>query len=442
LLASALVPLFSCALGCALGKPVGQPPASRVAVPAPAPAAEPSTIPSAPTASPPSVSTAPSPAAPRVAPLPPSPVASWSEYNRAGREALRLRDLPEAELSFTDAYALTRTFRAGDPRTEATVKNLQRVANGYLQTYRMVGFERVMGLLAQISIETPRTRTPEFAKLFTTLAVTFTAEGRHAEARDALERAIEIQGARSRQSDPALVSMHAQLGITYLELGDEKLGRYHVQMALGIAETSEGADGPLYAQALVGKARLESLGGSNAQAERDLRKALETLVREFGDGSPAIAGVVRELAGLYQRIGLDGDAEREYARVVSIWDGIPGERFQQALSRNDLAWFLVETGKPADAERYARDALDLLDAQGVEGQPLASVADTLATALRDQRKYEEAEALYRRAMLAGEAGDALPGFSTDAIAQRYAALLDATGRAAEATELREESGLD
>jgi tetratricopeptide (TPR) repeat protein len=361
-------------------------------------------------------SAAATPARPPAAAVPSQlPTTSWSVLVKQGRDALRSRDLPAAEAHFTQAYALTRDFRAGDPRTAATVKNLERVATAYYEVRQLTSFERVMQLLAQLTTEVPDARTPEAAGLFKVLAASFVQQGRHDEARDALERALAIFGNQSSDADPALVGLHAQLGITYIELGNEELGRQHSQLALGIAESAQGSESPLYAQALVGRARMDARLGNAEQAEADLLEAIRISVAYYGEHNPATGAVVYELAGFYRHLGRNDEARAQFERVISIWDGIPGERFQQALARNDLAWLLVEIGQPAPAEGFARKALLLL---------------------RDQRKYEEAESLYERALgiLAEQASP--PGANNQGIALHYAELLEATGRVAEADRLR------
>jgi tetratricopeptide (TPR) repeat protein len=130
-------------------------------------------------------------------------------------------------------------------------------------------------------------------------------------------------------------------------------------------------------------------------------------------------------------------AEEHFDRVISIWDAIPNEHHQRALSRNELAWFLVETGQAEQAEAPARSALGMLEERQIGGQPLAAITDTLATALRNQGKYGEAEPLYQEALTEGAKAMGLPGWDVVAIADRYATLLEQTDRAAEADELRE-----
>ena len=80
--------------------------------------------------------------------------------------------------------------------------------------------------------------------------------------------------------------------------------------------------------------------------------------------------------------------------------------------------------------------MGLLEETGVGGQTRAAIADTLATALRNQGKYKEAESLYQEALTEGSKDGELPGWDVASIAERYAVLLDQTGRGGEADDLR------
>ena len=192
----------------------------------------------------------------------------------------------------------------------------------------------------------------------------------------------------------------------------------------------------LHVRTLTPRAKLEMAKGNTEEAREAMREAVEITEEQTGTESSATAQILREFALFEQEAGRDDQAVMHFDRVITIWDSLPRERYQRAQSRNELAWFLVETGQPALAEAPARSGLDMLEEQGIGGQPLAGVADTLATSLRDQEKYEEAEPLYQIALVEGAKAADLPGWDLNPIADRYAELLDLTGRFEDAEELR------
>ena len=360
----------------------------------------------------------------------------WSPLVKKGRSHLKRGELAEAEDSFTRAYDLTRGYRAGDPRTKASFRNLQRVAAAYLASGDSASLGRVMELLVFVSSEVPSARNAELARLLQQLAATKNLQERPAEARDALLLALSILEDERGQGDASLVGIHSQLGSAHLALDDLEAAEAEIDRASQIALAREDPPGPLYARSLITRAELELARANVDGARRALTSAVGIYEAQFGSAHAATARVVRELARFEHEAGQLEAAEEHFDRVISIWDAMPREYYQRALSRNELAWFLVETGRPVQAEAPARSALGLLEEKEMGGQPLAAIADTLATALRNQGKYDEAEALYQEALEEGAKARGLPGWDVVGIADRYATLLEQTNRTAEADELR------
>ena len=234
----------------------------------------------------------------------------------------------------------------------------------------------------------------------------------------------------------ALVGVHSQLGLSLIELGELEAAEIHIDRAAEIGEAVGGKGSALYATSLVPRAKLELARGNVDEAREALLAAVALNEQQHGENSPATARVVRELAIFEQTAGDYSAAEKSFDRVIAIWDSLPNESYQHAQSRNELAWFLVETGQAKQAEAPARSAFGLLEEKGIGGQALAAIADTLATALRNQGKYEEAERLYQSALLEGAKAEGLPGWELLPIAERYAVLLEETGRSAEAEDVR------
>ena len=415
--------------GCAAAVPVSElPPTPATAATAPvAPSATAETPASAPTAGAPSV----------LASARNRGRERWSDLVKDGRTSLQLGKLADAEDSFTRAYDLTRAYRHGDPRTRTSISNLERVAAAYLAAGDGTGFGRVMDLLVFVSGETSEARTLELAQLLQSLATTRTLQGRPDDAREALELSLAIVTEQKGADDAASVGIHTQLALTEISLGDLDDAQVHVDRAAQIASAAGGERSIPYAKTLLARATLEHARGDDDAAQKTLVTAVDIHEETLGPNDPATARVVRELAMFEQKAGRDGEAEKSFQRVVDIWDAVPNGAFQRAQSRNELAWFFVETGQPAKAEAPARSALAMLEDQKKDGQPVAAVADTLATALRDQGKLAEAEPLYQRALAEAAKAQALPGWSAAPIALRYAELLEETGRDRQAQELRD-----
>ena len=414
--------LSAIALGCAAAVPAGS-------VPEPTPAASP-------TPSDPRSTSSTGASSPPSAPAPRRTTESWAQLVKEGRGHLQRRELAEAEDRFLRAYDLTRDFRPGDPRTNTSVPNLQRLASAFLRAGSSASFARMMELLIHIGSEVPAARNPELARLLQRLASMRILQERPAEARDALELTLAILKEAKGVESGALVGVHSQLGLSLIELGELEAAEIHIDRAAEIGEAVSGKGSALYATSLVPRAKLELARGNVDEAREALLAAVALNEQQHGENNPATARVVRELAIFEQTAGDYSAAEKSFDRMIAIWDSLPNESYQHAQSRNELAWFLVETGQAKQAEAPARSAFGLLEEKGTGGQALAAIADTLATALRDQGKYEEAERLYQSALLEGAKAEGLPGWELLPIAERYAVLLEETGRSAEAEDVR------
>jgi len=289
-----------------------------------------------------------------------------------------------------------------------------------------------MELLVFVSGEVPDARNLELVRLLRELAATRMLQERPGDARDALLLAHSIQEEQGGPNDGALAGIQSQLGIAFIELGDLESAQQAIDRAAELAARESPPD----AQVLVARGKLEVARDDPEAARLAVQSAVDANAERFGPQHPETARIVRELALLEQRLGDNRSAQEQFDRVISIWDSLPREKRQQALSRNDLAWFLVETGQDAQAEAPARSAVEMLEANRVEGQLLSSAADTLATSLRNQGKYEEAETFYVLALEEGSKASDLAGWDIGEIADRYAVLLEQTDRGDEAADIR------
>ncbi len=360
----------------------------------------------------------------------------WSQLMKQGRRQLQDGDLGGAEESFVRAYDHTADYRPRDPRTLSTVRNLERVAGGYRSAGDAVGFARVMELLFIVSEQNPEARSIELANLTQELAASLSLQGRSEEAAAALERAAAMILESRGPEDASLVGVYAQMALAKIAVDDLDGAQADVDRAAAIGAEIGGPESPLFARSLVPRARLELARGQTEDARDALEAAVEIHEEHDGELSPETARIVRELASFEQSVGEYAAAEQSFDRVIAIWDALPRESFQRAMSRNELAWFLIETGQAKQAEAPARAALGIAEERGFGGQPLSAICDTLATSLRDQAKYAEAEPLYLQAIDEGTKGSGLPGWDVAEIAERYAVLLEQTGRNDAAADLR------
>lgn len=202
-------------------------------------------------------------------------------------------------------------------------------------------------------------------------------------------------------------------------------------------ERAHGARSPLLIPPLQGLARVEKRGSDPDGARRTLARAvalqrehygpvhqnLADLLRSWADleqsrwdfpramalfdeaeaALPATAGrheLVKDRGQLKLEMGRYEEAERDLREAARLFRQREGEK-------SGFTWFvagewgraLLRTGKPEQAEKVQREALDRLGAiMGPDAYQNALVADALADTLEDRGSYAEAVALRRRAL--------------------------------------------
>jgi ATP/maltotriose-dependent transcriptional regulator MalT len=122
---------------------------------------------------------------------------------------------------------------------------------------------------------------------------------------------------------------------------------------------------------------VESLAGDVAAAERAVRASCERLA-ELGDTGYRATATAQLAESLYLRDRLD-EAERESEVAEEL--AAPDDRVSQALWRQVRAKLHARAGRPADAERLAREAVALLAETDMLDYHARAVAD-LAEVLR------------------------------------------------------------
>ena len=141
----------------------------------------------------------------------------------------------------------------------------------------------------------------------------------------------------------------------------------------------------------------QALSGDLDAAERELRVGNELLAAMGETGTRATLTAV--LADVAFRQGRDDDAVRlaEESRAISGADDLDAQpRWRAALART-----LARRGEHADAERLAREAIELLEPTDFVGLQ-ADAFDSLADVLRSAGRVDDAVAAVERAFVLHE----------------------------------------
>jgi tetratricopeptide (TPR) repeat protein len=180
---------------------------------------------------------------------------------------------------------------------------------------------------------------------------------------------------------------------------------------------------------------------SAANAEHELLGELRD-AEVKGRSDLATAGALYDLAMLRRQQGALDEAEGLYRRALAIHEREQGPAHPDvARVLNNLAALLAARGNYDEARPLFERALSIRQsALGPEHELAVQSLNNLALLCAAEGNAAEAERLYRRALAVLEKSDAGKGGATSdgdlvRVLENYAALLEDTGRDAEAQEL-------
>jgi tetratricopeptide (TPR) repeat protein len=177
--------------------------------------------------------------------------------------------------------------------------------------------------------------------------------------------------------------------------------------------------------------------GDLDKAESHLTEAM-TMADQFEDKDKRRFLAREMLADLRQRQGRVNDAEpllKQALEVRKLRYGPFHQRYAEGLQ--NLASYYFENERFADAEELSRMVLKILEKQfGVDSEEAGHVAGQLADTSHELGNFQDAETFYLRAIRIRKAVAGAADPEAVYLTQRYAALLEDTGRDDEAGHLR------
>jgi tetratricopeptide (TPR) repeat protein len=321
----------------------------------------------------------------------------FEEAEEAGREALALRragggdvaqsldtlacilrekaDLDGAERLLHEAITLRRA--TGGMELGACVGHLGevRATRGDFE-----GAERLQRESLGILREAVGEEHAGVANLLCALGAVRMAQGDLAEAERCLVEGLAMSDRTLGSRAPAAI---ATLGAVLFRKGDLKGAEARFREALDLRSTT--GEHPDMGMALVGLGQVSLARGDLSGAERHMREALDLLRRTLGEKHPQFG---ETLAMLCQALFMSGDTKRA------------GELALEAVARHRQHFllalagsFLVEEGRPAEAEPLLRECLQLRERLIPEDWTRYNAMSMLGECLAAQDKYAEAEPL-------------------------------------------------
>ncbi len=222
---------------------------------------------------------------------------------------------------------------------------------------------------------------------------------RYDEAEEELRRALELQGQLVPGDSPVAASILSRLAALDRQQGDLDGAEKEAREALAMRERLFGEDHPVIALDLGSLADILMLKGDLEQAAAAYDKSQTLQRRLWGADHPRLAMLLHNQAFMFhRRMKQPEKAEPLVREAISIWDRAYGEN---SRIHPNMGFFLValgevltDSGRPREAEKVLREALDLRVAIGQgASRNGATTRSALANALMGQGRLREAEAL-------------------------------------------------
>jgi tetratricopeptide (TPR) repeat protein len=190
------------------------------------------------------------------------------------------------------------------------------------------------------------------------------------------------------------------VGKTYQALGLYADAEPQLRTALEIQRQQFGEEHPDVVDGRIRLAGLLLATGETAEAEQHLRTALAVAQHLWGDEHEQIATILNNLGAALQARGAYDKAEALLRQTLAMRRRLLGNEHEHvAVSLNNLAVLLRIKGDHAGAEPLYREALAIRrKLRGDEHPDVALSLNNLALLLHYRGQYDEAESLYREAL--------------------------------------------
>jgi len=178
----------------------------------------------------------------------------------------------------------------------------------------------------------------------------------------------------------------------------EQFAREGLVLATNLVTSVQGKKGALVAKSLAQLGVIVQDQGKLGEAEGLFREALAVRKQVVGDGHPTVAQALNTLSGVLTLEGKLAEAEKANGEALKIfaWTPGPGDSADDGTlySRGDI---LFEQGNLAEAETCFRKSLAIRRKRS-NRQDIEVTLSALATTLRRQQRFSEAEPLYRECL--------------------------------------------
>lgn len=220
-----------------------------------------------------------------------------------------------------------------------------------------------------------------------------------------VERFLQEALKKCRQKGDAegVVTVSNELGSLYRGQARYEDSLISFQEALEGMEALGLADSTPYLTALMNRAGTLRLAGRAEEAITDFCRVLKLLGGEGKDTLYIRASTLNNLGLAYQSLGRLEEAEKCAKQALEIIQMLPGMEAEAASSGNNLAALCLRQNRLEDAEYWLTEAMAYYQgSSGLQNPHLASAYTTLAALRCRQERLEDALDCYRQAAAATE----------------------------------------
>ncbi|MEX2139334.1 MAG: serine/threonine-protein kinase [Pirellulales bacterium] len=193
--------------------------------------------------------------------------------------------------------------------------------------------------------------------------------------------------------------VRATIGLAYRKLGIADKAQSHLERALALRRRVYGTQHELVAQSLAELASNQRQTSQLAEAEANVREALD-IYRKLGTGGQPVLYAYSTLQLILSNAQRYSESEAVAKEALLLAARTPETEFPEVASLlHGLAGAENRQSKFVEAEKHAREAVRLhRRLRGPYHPELAWALITLSVPLRNQGKYEEAESTAREAL--------------------------------------------
>jgi len=220
------------------------------------------------------------------------------------------------------------------------------------------------------------------------------------EAKDALEKSLDLSKQAYGSDDPRVSAVANNLGRVLGDLGQSADAMRLYQQALEIDQATYGNDDPKVATIVNNYAKSLVASGDIETARQQFEWALGVYEQHYGRNHPKVAAVINNLGYLLRRTGDSKSASEHFQRALSLVETRYGQQHPHvATIYYNLGLTALEQNDPATARQHLEKALAIDESvYGPTHPAVARDLDHLSLALQSQGQLQDSLQLAQRAL--------------------------------------------